>query len=498
MAKTLLVPVKDLSLDLHNFRTVPQKNEVDAVKAMISISPDHFWALMESLLDDGYLPTENILAIEDKSGGKHVKEGNRRVASLKIILGVIDAKPLDLPQQLIERIATLAPQWIQENSSVPCTLYKLSDADLVDRIITRTHGKGTKAGRDDWETVARARHNRDKNGASEVALDLLEKYLATGTNLTEEQRARWAGKYVLSVLDEAIKKTAQRFGAATSPELVRLYPLIPHRKCLDEMIYAIGMETLTFTAIRDSPDLALRFGVPAPASAAGTTTNSRQGTQAGGSNSSGANTGNSSGGTNASATKPSSQTNASGGGPSNSGGAGGGAAGANGGTSSGGKTAATATNDERTVRRSLRALTLFGQNRSKLVTLRQEALKLKIKDNPIAFCFLLRSMFEISAKAYCDDHATVAGAPTARKADGTDRNLADVLKDIITHLTQNKKDTQMVRVLHGPGTEILRHEGILSITSMNQLVHSPTFTIQAGDIPTLFANIFPLLDHMNK
>ncbi|WP_256081094.1 hypothetical protein [Massilia sp. YIM B04103] len=499
MAKTAYVAVEDLSLDLGNFRTVAQKNEMDAIKAMISIRPEYFWGLMESLIGDGYLPTENILVIEGPNGKRDVKEGNRRIASLKILLGLVDSSVFDLPIPLAERIASLPAIWAQENSTVPCTLYKPADVDLVDKIVARTHGKGTKAGRDEWGAVARARHNRDKNGAAEVVLDLLEKYLEHGTNLTQEQRAKWAGSYSLSVLEEAIIKVASRFGTATGPELARSYPKIQHRKCLDEIIHAIGMEALTFTAIRTSPDLALRFGVPPMAV-------NQNNNAYSGSNSSETGGGGSTGsGNTSSATKGSS------GGSSTSGGQVSSSASSNtssstsaqlpssdANTGTGTKTAATATHDERTVRRSLRSLTLFGQNRAKLVTLRQEALKLKIKDNPIAFCFLLRSMFEISAKAYCDDHAASQGAPVAKKADGSDRNLADILKDIISHLTQNKANTAMVRLLHGPGTEIMRHEGILSITSMNQLVHSPTFTIQVGDIPTLFANIFPLLDHMNK
>lgn len=503
MATTKSVPIKDLIIDLHNFRTVPQQSEVDAVKAMISISPDYFWGLMQSLLDDGYLPTENILVILDSMGEKHVKEGNRRVASLKIILGLIDTANLDLPKPLVQRISEINSQWVKENSSVPCTLYKMADLNLVDRIVTRTHGKGTKAGRDDWEAVARARHNRDKNKVSEVALDLLEKYLAHGTNITAEQRARWAGKYNLTVLDEAIKKTAPRFGSATSPELVRAYPAITYKKALDDVIHAIGMETLTFTAIRESPDFILRFGVPPlVAPSQNTQPTGQQGQAAASNNSASSKTAASN-----AAGKPANQgTNGPGSknqatGTGNSGGTSQNSSGPNsssGSTTGNGKTTTTVVNDQRSVRRSLRALTLFGQNRAKLATLRAESLKLELAENPIAFCFLLRSMFEISAKAYCDDHSKIAGGPTAKKPDGSDKTLASVLIDIITHLTQNKKDMHMVRVLHGPGTEIARHDGILSITSMNQLVHNPTFIIQSSDIPTLFSNIFPLLDHMNK
>jgi hypothetical protein len=61
MSRTEPLPVSELKLDLHNFRTVPQPDELSAVHALIAIDTDWFWALMENLLDDGYLPTENII-----------------------------------------------------------------------------------------------------------------------------------------------------------------------------------------------------------------------------------------------------------------------------------------------------------------------------------------------------------------------------------------------------------------------------------------------------
>jgi hypothetical protein len=88
MPSTTQLNVDKLHLDLSNFRTVHQKNETQAIKTMIAVSPDRFWALMDSLLDDGYHPTENIIILS--SDNKYlVKEGNRRIAALKIIAGRI-------------------------------------------------------------------------------------------------------------------------------------------------------------------------------------------------------------------------------------------------------------------------------------------------------------------------------------------------------------------------------------------------------------------------
>lgn len=66
MPETKAVAVKDLVLDLANYRTVPQPTESAAIAAMVSTSPDRFWALTESLLEDGYLPTESVIVLRGR------------------------------------------------------------------------------------------------------------------------------------------------------------------------------------------------------------------------------------------------------------------------------------------------------------------------------------------------------------------------------------------------------------------------------------------------
>lgn len=71
MPETKQVAVKDLTLDLANFRTVRQASETTALHAMISTSPDRFWALTDSLLQDGYLPTESIIVLRTRPRAQH-------------------------------------------------------------------------------------------------------------------------------------------------------------------------------------------------------------------------------------------------------------------------------------------------------------------------------------------------------------------------------------------------------------------------------------------
>lgn len=449
MPQTLPISIKKLKLDLKNFRTMPQKTDANSVHAMISINPDWFWALMDSLASDGYLPTENIIVLRKPNGDLVVREGNRRVGAMKLIFGLLNRGSFDVPADLEEKIKALPKTWFKANEKVPCTIYNAKQEDFVDRIVSLTHGKGEKAGRDKWNAIARARHHRDKEAGNEAGLDLLEKYLKQGKNLTQEQAQRWSGDYPLTVLDEAIKRIATRFGVSSSRELADEYPSgISKRTVLETILKDVGEGTLDFETIRDKQaDFAeRRYALPPPPPPKGAT------------------------------------PKGSGPGPKPAGPR---------------PPPALSTDDPRSVTRVLKLFGPRGKNREKLVTLLVEARTLKLEKHPHAFCFLLRSMFEISAKAYCKDHAA-AGGPTSTSAKGEDRPLVGVLRDITTHLTKNKTDRAMMKQLHGAMTELAKSEGLLSVTSLNQLVHNPKFSIKASDISNLFHNIFPLLEAMNS
>jgi hypothetical protein len=122
--ETRPVPVKDLALDLGNYRTSRQASEVSAVEAMISTSPDRFWALAESLLQDGYLPTETVIVLRNgpAPGKLTVKEGNRRVAVLKLIHGHLPLTQLSVPDAITTQIGAVPAAWRRDNNAVPCAI----------------------------------------------------------------------------------------------------------------------------------------------------------------------------------------------------------------------------------------------------------------------------------------------------------------------------------------------------------------------------------------
>lgn len=453
MPKTIQEEIKLLQLDLNNFRTIPQPDEEHAINAMIAINPDRFWPLMESLLDDGYEPTENIIVLRT-NGGLVVKEGNRRVGVLKLILGLVGG--IEIPDNLTKKVEALSTEWKAQNVIVPCAIYESTEAVTVEKLVARTHAKGEKAGRDNWNAVAKARFGRDKKGQPEPGLDLLEKYLRSGKNLSLQQTERWAGEYPLTVLDEAIQKLSPHLGYHSANELGSQYPK-KHKKLLESILYDIGIAHLGFKELRDNTAFwAASYDVVANKSVSlpGTQPSATLGKQP--------------------AVSPSVR-------------------------SLGKSTAVTAyaSNDPKSVRKKLKSFHVKGVGRDKLVTLLNEIKGLKHEKHPHAFCFLFRSMFELSAIAYCADHKA-HGGPSTQKNDGRNKELAVVLGEITNHMTGNGKNKGKVKLLHGATAELGKKDGILSVTSMNQLVHNPSFSIQPPDISIMFGNVFPLLVEMNS
>lgn len=484
MSKTEQVEINKLNLDLNNFRTTPQKTEKDAIRAMIAIKPERFFAVMESIIDDGYLHTENIIVLNDTE--KYiVKEGNRRIGAMKLIHKIHLLDDYLIPDSLQKKIDNIDSNWQNENSKVPCTIYDLSDSLKVDKIIALTHGKGEKASRFSWTSVATARHNRDINKVSEPALDLLEKYLANGQNINNQQKERWAGDYNLTVLAEAINKIISRFDFKNSIELAQNYPKVKYRMELEELMRDIGLELVGFPKIRDKADFALTYGIlPPPQPTPNQPQNPQPNNQptsapSGQSNSQQTNNlstpqnttlqvntqNTSSTNSQTSTTLPASSSNSP---------------------------KAVASNDPKYVTSLIKKFSPRGSNRQKVVTLRDELKQLDIKKNPLAFCFILRSMFEISAKAFASDNSI-----SLTKPNGNDKSLVELLREITSTLTSNNSNKAKVKVLHGAIAELGRTDGLLSVTSMNQLVHNPNFSVTSNDICILFGNIYPLLEEMN-
>ena len=460
MAESKSVKVTDIALDLSNPRTMPQPDEPTALDTMISINPTKFWGLMESIIDDGYHPTENIILLREKKNKLSVKEGNRRIAILKILLGKLQYQ--DIPTDLSEKISTtIKSAWKNENKEVPCMIYEESEVDIADRIVSRIHAKGEPAGRDGWTAVAKFRYDRDKKGVSAPALDLLEAYLKNGKNLSPQQAERWSGDYPITVLHEALPKIGRALNQATS-DFVKVYPK-KNKRSLDAILLDMGVSNIGFKEVRDKTHFfGEKYGLFLPG-----TKPMQPPSPTGADNTSSGQAGN--GGQTTTPPSPPAPPK---------------------------KPTAVSANDPVSVSRKLKTFKPKGSNREKLVTLLNELKTLDITNYPHAFCFLLRSLFEISAKIYCKETTKTANIQTIQK-DGKDKILVNLLREITDYITKSGTDKAKIKELHGALTELAKKDGLLSVTSMNQLVHNPNFSVGPSDICLLFHNVFPLLEEMN-
>jgi len=441
------LPVSGLLLDLNNFRTLPQDTEVEAVQAMITVDAKHFWGLMESLIDDGFTPTENIVVSMGKDGSTLVREGNRRTAVLKLCHKLLPIDDLDIPKPLADKLSALSPDWFAANEKVPCAVFSPIEESAVKKVVSRVHGANEASSRAGWESIAKARHNRDGNQGSEPGLDILDEFLRTSRELTPLEVQLWAAGYPITVLDEALKRLAPRMGYKTSREVGDTYPKLgAFRKPFDAIIKAIGDGLIGFDRGADDgrgvrgPNFGVSAGIPSPNNN-GSASNP-QGTP----------------------TAPTSPP------PPPAGGSvvppGPAAPGFNSPPPAPPpapppppkrKLIATPINDPRTVKRELKRLVPRGSERAKVASLIQELKDLKIEKTPHAFCYVLRSVFELSARAYCNDHPSPTG-PKFTNNQGEPRYLKDILVDIITHLATDhatgKKVQSISQMLHGASTEL--------------------------------------------
>lgn len=471
MPKITPHPVNDLRIDLENYRTLPVTTEIEAVHALISLNPDYFWDLTRSLIASGYDGTENIIALKSGKGGVLiVREGNRRIGSLKLIHGILPSGKFEVPADIEAMLTKLPQSWKTENAEVPCNVYEEKDAEIVKRLVARTHARGETSGRLNWKAIARARYNRNELLGSEPGLDLLEAYLQSAKNISEEDREYWGGEYPLTVLDEALQRIAPRLNFSTAREVVKkALADASLQKILGKVIHDIGTDTLQTRHLRPS-SWGPQYGFPeAPAPVA-------------------------------SATAPTSVSGASSA-PSSTISAAPLAAvpvaavpvisGAS------GKTVRTlALGDPKSVRRELRRFVPKGKRSSKVVDLLEEAKQLKFEKTPICFCFLLRSMFEISVRDYC---ATYRLPTTEVKKGGTrEKSLADLLVDAGAHIVSTTSDSGIKGKIRTASAEIKSPHSLLSVSVMNALVHSATATITPAHIISGFHKIFPLLVELNR
>ena len=342
--------------------------------------------------------------------------------------------------------------------------------DKVNEQISLIHGKAEKASRDTWKAIAKARFSRNINKKEELGLDLFDKYLNNNFEISDAQKKKWSGVFPITILDEILPKLSSYLNYSNIKQLIEDYPK-RNNELIDSIIFDIGNGLLGFQDVRDicflkddkysqlaETNFASEAGFEAESDKKAENNKSEMAEETQKTYTSNNNT--------------AKQENVK------------------------RKTLSQSLSNQRSVRRVLRNFKPHGKDNEKVVTLRDEMLQLDIAKNPLAFCFLLRSMIEISLKVFAQNSPnSFSVEEVSNKGKLYSRELRKIIDDAISFFVE--KDVSNQKKLYGAKVTLGNDNSILSVTSLNQLIHNPKFSLSSGDICRGFHNIFPLIELLN-
>lgn len=451
------IAIRNLMLDKDNFRHPHADSEIEIVNLLNTANGTLYHGLLKSFLAEGYLPTENILVIKVGQTGYRVAEGNRRVSLLKLIHGLIDVEATNLSQTLKNDIHNAPTQLKRDTGAVSCSVYSEEETEKVRKIVARIHAKGSDAARCPWDAIGKARQNRSEGG-SEPALDLLERVIATDRTLTDDERYFWQLNYPLTILQEILPKIAGILGVSTSA-VVSGCAVGSYGPALTSIVLGIGRKTIHFQDIRNSDFLdqhgirSARGGRPDTSSPAA---GQSQQDQAG------------------------STTN----------------------ETLGGVRRPRMQSIHARLRKCLREICVFGNDREKIKKLINEMIALDAEKTPLIFAYSLRSLIDISAHAYAEENNIPVSHPAGAHGETVGYSLASVLAQVKDHIVSNRPNWA-VRTNKKGLENALRHctqtsLSFLSISDLNCLVHDRSSIVTPQLLEAEVPVIVPLIKAMNN
>jgi hypothetical protein len=145
------IAVADLLLDADNPR-LPEDRQGTSQATLLRYLYDNsaLDELVRSLADNGFFQHEPLIAVAGPGRGKYTAlEGNRRLAALKILLGVPEAKEEEIEPDLDEKPTK---RRLDELAAVPC--YVVADREEVHKYLGFRHIGGIKT----WSAESKARY----------------------------------------------------------------------------------------------------------------------------------------------------------------------------------------------------------------------------------------------------------------------------------------------------------------------------------------------------
>ncbi|MCE5207203.1 MAG: ParB/RepB/Spo0J family partition protein [Chloroflexi bacterium] len=169
------IPLDDLKFDPHNPRlpgSFNAKNENDVINWMLGDAS--LIELMGSIGEQGYFPGEPLLGVRDQDGKIIIVEGNRRLASAKLLL---HPELATIKKNSVQNVAAEA---LEKPLQLPVLVY--SNREEILSYLGYRHVTGIKA----WDPLAKARYlkqlydiERNNNKDNESTFRILAKKIGS-------------------------------------------------------------------------------------------------------------------------------------------------------------------------------------------------------------------------------------------------------------------------------------------------------------------------------
>lgn len=267
--------IDELLLDLENPRISRASSQREALQKIIEDQDLKLIALAESIVDEGLNPMDRWLVIksQDERGKFIVLEGNRRLATIRILHNSAVMNDLEVRAPVKRKLAELAGQFdVKTIEPVDCV--ELSERSQAAAWINQRHtGENKGRGIVNWSGIATARFR-----GRDPALQALDLVLNHG-GLGEEEKEAVDNYFPISTLDRLLSTPAVRSKIGLDIAEAKLRTDLPPAeviKPLRRMVLDLANETVNVSALktkeqmlayvskygRDLPNLSKRSGKP--------------------------------------------------------------------------------------------------------------------------------------------------------------------------------------------------------------------------------------------
>jgi hypothetical protein len=241
--------IDELLLDLENPRISRASSQREALQKIIEDQDVKLVVLAESIVTDGLNPMDRWLVLKsaDDRGKFNVLEGNRRLATLRLLSNKALMRDLEIRAPVKKRLEELAEQF-DLKAVEPIDCFEIDDrADAATWLTQRHTGENRGSGIVNWGGVATARF-RGRDPALQ-ALDLV----TTHGGLNDEEKAIVEDWFPISTLDRVLSTPAVRAKFGVDIEDGKLKTNLPPAeviKPLRRLVLELATEAVNVSALK--------------------------------------------------------------------------------------------------------------------------------------------------------------------------------------------------------------------------------------------------------